>query len=303
MIRVWYHAHCNDGLAAAAVAYLVFGDSAVYTAVEYGKEHPPYVEGDDIVIVDFSYPYHVLKDVRAGSMIVLDHHKTAREELEQRSWPENWNVLFDMTRSGAMMAWDYWFPNEATPKFVELIQDRDLWKFEFSETNSLHAGLELSERSVKAWATLIRGNFDKYVEAGQIIEKVKLKQMDQMLETMIEWQTISGFRVPAVNTSLHMSDLGNRLCQLYPDAPFSAIWFTQSDGSRKYSLRSLGFDVSEVAKKFGGGGHPKAAGFIWTIDYAREVAARVWCEPETSDIIMDTRLAEAFAQALITKKL
>ncbi|MFM0515350.1 hypothetical protein [Paraburkholderia sp. RL17-373-BIF-A] len=36
-----------------------------------------------------------------------------------------------------------------------------------------------------------------------------------------------------------------------------------------------------------------------TIEQARHIAAQCWCEPETSGIEMDVRLAEAFARALI----
>ncbi len=32
---------------------------------------------------------------------------------------------------------------------------------------------------------------------------------------------------------------------------------------------------------------------------AREIAAQCWCDPETSMIEMDTRLAEAFAKRLV----
>jgi nanoRNase/pAp phosphatase (c-di-AMP/oligoRNAs hydrolase) len=39
-------------------------------------------------------------------------------------------------------------------------------------------------------------------------------------------------------------------------------WFQNAEGKYVYSLRSRhGFDVSELAKKFGGGGHAGAAGF------------------------------------------
>jgi len=43
---------------------------------------------------------------------------------------------------------------------------------------------------------------------------------------------------------------------------FGAAYFVRDDGKKVYSLRSVGdFDVSEVAKKYGGGGHRNAAGF------------------------------------------
>jgi hypothetical protein len=37
-----------------------------------------------------------------------------------------------------------------------------------------------------------------------------------------------------------------------------------------------------------------------TMDEARQIAAQAWCDPETSGIEMDVRLAEAFAKRLVT---
>lgn len=43
---------------------------------------------------------------------------------------------------------------------------------------------------------------------------------------------------------------------------FAATYFVNDKGERIYSLRSTGdFDVAEIAKKYGGGGHKNAAGF------------------------------------------
>ena len=46
---------------------------------------------------------------------------------------------------------------------------------------------------------------------------------------------------------------------------FGACYFEVEQNRFQYSLRSRGdFDVSEIAKKFGGGGHKNAAGFtVW----------------------------------------
>ncbi|OBR54140.1 hypothetical protein A6456_37735 [Paraburkholderia tropica] len=41
------------------------------------------------------------------------------------------------------------------------------------------------------------------------------------------------------------------------------------------------------------------AGAVLTLKLAREIAAQCWCQPETSGIEMDARLAEAFARALL----
>ena len=58
-----------------------------------------------------------------------------------------------------------------------------------------------------------------------------------------------------------MSEIGARLS---PDCDVAMIWYyDHADRLIKVSLRSFHdtVDVSEVAKKFGGGGHKKAAGF------------------------------------------
>ena len=56
--------------------------------------------------------------------------------------------------------------------------------------------------------------------------------------------------------------MGEAMLQRYPDAPFVGAYYEDADGVRRWSLRSRkSFDVSDVAKKLGGGGHPQASGF------------------------------------------
>jgi len=68
-----------------------------------------------------------------------------------------------------------------------------------------------------------------------------------------------GFRVPFVNCTLLESEL---LGELAEGHPFACGWYQRADGRFVYHLRSRnGFDCSEVAKLYGGGGHVGAAGF------------------------------------------
>ena len=58
-----------------------------------------------------------------------------------------------------------------------------------------------------------------------------------------------------------MSEIGSRLA---PACDFALIWYyDHAIQECKVSLRAFhdNIDVSEVSKKFGGGGHKKAAGF------------------------------------------
>lgn len=63
-----------------------------------------------------------------------------------------------------------------------------------------------------------------------------------------------------VNATVHQSEIGEELAK---NRPFSVTYRDRKDGKREYSLRSRdgGLDVSVIAKQFGGGGHPQAAGF------------------------------------------
>jgi len=77
-----YHGNCADGFGAAWVVRKALGDDVEFVPGVYGQE-PPDVTGKDVVIVDFSYKYDVLRAlaVAANSIIVLDHHKSAADDL------------------------------------------------------------------------------------------------------------------------------------------------------------------------------------------------------------------------------
>jgi nanoRNase/pAp phosphatase (c-di-AMP/oligoRNAs hydrolase) len=78
-------------------------------------------------------------------------------------------------------------------------------------------------------------------------------------------QSISDcYDVPVVNVADRtLSDTLNELCRLHPKASFAVGWNQLSNLMFVYSLRSIGnFDVSAFAKKYGGGGHKNASGFI-----------------------------------------
>lgn len=64
----------------------------------------------------------------------------------------------------------------------------------------------------------------------------------------------------AVNTNVHMSEVGHELAN--QSGSYGLVWYLGSDNMAKVSLRSNGdYDVSAIAKQFGGGGHKNAAGF------------------------------------------
>jgi oligoribonuclease NrnB/cAMP/cGMP phosphodiesterase (DHH superfamily) len=259
MKYVLYHANCYDGFGAAFAAWKAFGDAAKYLPVSYGSPVPEMPGATDVYIVDFSYSREVIESIAEKyPLTILDHHKTAQEALAPLIRPDGFNprVVFDMNRSGAKITWEY-LHRTPCPPLLEHISDRDLWTFDIPGTREVHAALVATPFDFEIWDGLV---VEDLIREG----KVTLKYQGQLIENIASkaWMTrIDEFEVPVVNTAAHWSEVGEALCARYPQAPFAAS-FTVMKNSVMWSLRSRGdFDVSAVAKKFGGGGHKNAAGF------------------------------------------
>ena len=74
----------------------------------------------------------------AAGLIVIDHHKSAMVELHDIS-----NTHFDMTKSGAILSWEFFHPGKEPPKFISYIQDRDLWKWELPYSREFSAAFDM----------------------------------------------------------------------------------------------------------------------------------------------------------------
>ncbi len=266
--HVFYHAGCNDGFGAAWAAWRLMGDSAIYRAVSYGQAPPPIDEGDEVFIVDFSYPEEALRRLaaQASRVVVLDHHKTAVEALAGllADPPANLELVLDLSRSGAMLAWRYFMPADFPPTLLRYVEDRDLWRWKLSESEAINAWISAHPLDFEVWTTLAEtlASPSGVAPLGRAI----LQQRSLTVERLCAgaWKVeLGGHRVPVVNSPIHQSEIGHRLCELHDDAPFAAVYQDLGGGRRRWSLRSRGdFDVSEVAGLFGGGGHRAAAGFV-----------------------------------------
>lgn len=263
-----YHANCCDGMGAAWVVHKALNenDDVEFIAANYQGELPE-VKDAHVIIVDFSFKQDQMREIakQANSVLVIDHHKTAQAELIPLIEQGIINGVFDMEKSGAMLAWNYFFPNEEPPRLIEHIQDRDLWKFELVGTREIQAALYSYPMELELWDELMETDTGKLYLEGVAIDRAHKKNVNGLVEFCSYQSSIAGFLVPTLNCNyMFASDAGNILAK---DAPFSAT-YQETEGYRKYSLRSVdgGMDVSEIASKFGGGGHKHAAGFKIAIE-------------------------------------
>jgi len=254
---VLYHANCNDGFGAAYSAWKLLGNRAEYLACSHGAP-PPDVKGKKVVCLDFSFDNATTKKLikKADGFLIIDHHKSAMVELHDIS-----NTRFDMTKSGAMLAWEFFHPGKECPKFIQYIQDRDLWTWELPYSKEFSAAFDMVPWEFEEYEKFEDDSvFDDAVKRGSFIlaySKTVIKKVCEKAQK----RKLDGKDVLVVNSSHWMSEIGARLA---PDCDFAMMWYYDHETlGYNCSLRSFHetTDVSEVAKRYGGGGHKKAAGF------------------------------------------
>ena len=259
-----YHANCPDGFASAWVVRKALGNNVIFHEGVH-QQSPPDVTGLDVFLVDFSYKKNVIEEMlkTAASITILDHHISAKEELHSLLINGQLKGLFDLNKSGAMITWEWFYPDLAAPKLIEFIQDRDLWRFELEGTREVTTGLSSYSFDFAIWDKFMSYNISKLQglkNDGAAIERKIKTDIENLISNGVRRMMIAGYNVPVLNaSSAYISDAGNILAR---DEPFAACYWDHADG-RSFSLRSSvsGIDVSKVAQCYGGGGHKNAAGF------------------------------------------
>jgi oligoribonuclease NrnB/cAMP/cGMP phosphodiesterase (DHH superfamily) len=294
---VIYHAHCTDGFGAAFAAWMKLGDDAEYLPMSYEQSFEVVdadVNGRDVYIIDFSFPRETMDALlaTAGHVVWLDHHKTAFEMWTGGSMARHEELhdaghylLLDNDKSGAMLAWEYFHPGFNVPHLIQRIDDRDRWVFQYDDSKALHAGLAAMQPwTFERWLPLLDGgSYYNTVTRGEAILTAQDANVERMAQQAMKckirattpangpdiaehvppsWSDgyIRDFDGLAVNAPIHQSELGHVLA--VKSGTYGLVWRLAADGAVACSIRSNGdYDVSAIAKAFGGGGHRNAAGF------------------------------------------
>lgn len=295
---VLFHSNCLDGICAAWVAHQRFGDDAIYIPVQYGANgtveerweqlvsqlnNEPLIDRD-IFVLDFSFPPDIafkLYDCICsgeynGELTILDHHKTAMQEWEKYLVmsdgektsgvyvSEKLLVEFDMTVSGALLAYKYFFPRKSIPDLVKFVSDRDLWEFKYLVTRSYCAGLRTLPMTIESMEYANNYSTEILAKGNAILEyqqgQVDAATADDRLRPI----TINGITGLATNCNNNISEVGEAICK--KSGTFSCTFFVLDHEYVVLSFRSRGeVDVAELAKSLSGGGHRGASGAKITI--------------------------------------
>jgi len=268
---VIYHKGCADGFGAAWAVYRAIGMDAVEYYPGIYNDDPPDVTEKKVIMVDFSYKYDVLLEMaeKATQLTIIDHHESAKRELEKFESRHvsgihcPYHIKFDNDKSGALLAWEY-FHSKKPPHLIYLIQDRDLWRFEYSNTRPVMMAVYIYPFEFDVWDNLMQIDYMKTLEHdGAVLQKKYDTDLERVLAQTTRTIELRGYKIPLANVPpMFTSDAGNKLAV---GNPFAALYYDTADW-RIFGLRSdrnspNSIDVSVIAVELGGGGHKHASGF------------------------------------------
>ena len=263
-IIVFYHDDL-DGFTGAWTAWKKLKDRAEYMELGYDTKNYDFLfqlKDKDIYMIDYSLDKkEMLNLAEKNKVILIDHHFSSKEKAELLP-----GSVFDDKRSGASLSWKYFHSNKKPPLIVRYVEDYDIWKFELPHAKELIAVLNLYSFNFKVW--------DKVAKIFQ--DKRKIKELIKKGQAIVDYQKsligelsnkgqeviFEGHNAIAVNSPILSSEIGNHVYT--KTGKIGIVWSYKGKDKLKIhvSLRGDGkINLSELANKFGGGGHKAAAGF------------------------------------------
>lgn len=287
MIKLFTHTDL-DGVGCAVLAKLAFNDEVDIEYCNYDEINEKildYINCNDnrtsIYITDISVNEEVAKLLdKRGCAQLLDHHPTALE-LNKYSWCRVMvEDLYGIKTSGTKMFY-HWLGmngcfndelenNKTLDRFVELVRDYDTWRWtELGDEGILCKQVNdllylYGREKFISWCVSKICCSDPFElnDTDKLLLGIKQKEIDDYVEEkdkqlftapMCGW--IAGF----VFAEKYFSELGNRLCKMHSEIDF--VVMINMDGTVSYRTIKEDLDLGQrIAKQFGGGGHPKAAG-------------------------------------------
>lgn len=235
----------------------------------------------NIIIADFCFKPNVMERLCsiAKHVLVLDHHISAANAMADIELP-NLTKVFEMKMSGTLLAWAYCNKTSDStlletasraPTIVDYVSDGDLYNFNLDYSREINAVIHCSDQSIDGMCELARKvdvkGTDWMVEKGKTILENTSYHANRCVESASTGK-IGGITVKIANCPNHLaSETCHRLLTQgnLIGASYEIVTNKLQNNTpyARFSLRSLedGPNVSEIAKKYGGGGHVHAAGF------------------------------------------
>lgn len=240
-----------------------------FIEMDYAKELPLDLisPASEVFIVDFSLKPPVMEQLlaRTSNIYWIDHHKTAFE------YEDKYSRKIEGRRSnagaGCELAWEYLLPDKPMPMAVKLVGDYDTWTFKYGEkTERFYYGMQVYDNSPESsiWKTLFEDHvgesiLDEVYRKGETcidFRKLTAEDYAATYGFATEFEGVSCYAVPFYRWGSKL--FGERIKQYD-----ICISFAFSGSRWTIGLYSEKIDVGRIAKRYGGGGHTGAAGFVF----------------------------------------
>lgn len=289
-----YHRKCIDGISSAWTVQNYFPS---ITLIECGAGEN-LAENIDIksfdkkkiLFVDVCPPTKnelVALSKLATEIVIIDHHvttneliQTIRNENNENNEIKNITLIFDETKAGCQLTWEYFCKGEEIPWFLNYIADRDLWKTTMPYSKEINSALyedghtktfENLNKLYKLKSVELKEFKEKLIRKGTILTENKNSLIKQSSRTAVRCR-YKDYNIWVYTCPRHIiSDVGSKLVRwrfkdgTYPD--FVMTWmYDLEDHSFSLAFRSAKntVDVHVIARELSekGGGHRNAAGCV-----------------------------------------
>lgn len=258
----FYHSPCDDGEIATYIWKSKFPNTLFHpwshTKIEENLNILYQYNNKNIVFLDYCpKPEYLVND---NNYIVIDHHKNAIETLEN-SKSENVIMYCDINRSGCMLCWDYIYPGHDYPIAVYHIGMSDLFNFNHKDTENFCLGKQFFQIDSEVLLNMDQDcqDYKNLVEYGRCkSSEYRIEAMGYFMHAEIENE--DNYKILKLNCNnynliKYMVEYARENYKNYNILKIQNI-------SGNVSLRSIdGTHVDIIARKYGGNGHPMAAGY------------------------------------------
>ena len=282
----FYHSADFDGHCGGAIVKLAHPDCVLYP-INYGDPVPwELVKGEDVVMVDFGLqPFGDMIRLKslANDLVWIDHHRTALNDYDLADISRPWRGIRREGIGACALTWEYFFPGEPMPEAVRLLAEYDVWNHSDPSTLPFQYGMRLEETDPKAsmaiWeCLLVTGRpiiesvamdgsalgddlTQTIISKGRLILDYERRQNEIYAKAACFETTLGAYHCIAANRILANSQLFDSVWN--PEKYDFMLMFGWRKGAWRISLYTTRDDLEAgaVAKQYGGGGHPQAAGF------------------------------------------
>ncbi|MBW2031775.1 MAG: hypothetical protein JRJ31_22210 [Deltaproteobacteria bacterium] len=279
-MKCFYHSADLDGHCSGAIIKLHHRDDCEMWPIDYHYPFPwkQINPGEVVYMVDFHLePFdEMIRLSELCDLVWIDHHKSAIEEYNKRLPNIHIRGLREIGIGAAALVWKYVYLEEPLPVPVRLVAEYDVWNLSDPNTLAFQYGARLHSTDPSCGDGLLF--WDKLLFPDRAMEP------DGFLGTVVDdgWKcvayqerldakycknvfivTFEGLRCVALNApycnsktfeavwNANRYDAMLAFYMIGPDRWKVSMFTTKDD-----------HDLSRIAKKYGGGGHQKAAGFI-----------------------------------------